>query len=685
LAHVSHEVRTPLNAILGMNELALDTQMTDQQRKYLTVVRSSAEALLEVINDLLDFSKIEAGKLDLDLAPFLLRDVLNDTLRALALRAHRKGLELVCRIPPNVPDALVGDAGRLRQVLLNLVGNAIKFTEQGEVVVGVEEEPPAMAQRPQEDKEEEKEASSAPSLGVLAALREVLLRFSVRDTGIGIPADKQERIFQPFEQADTSTTRRYGGTGLGLSIASQLVELMGGRITAESEPGRGSTFTFTVRVERPLRQPDRASLRVPAELHALPVLIVDDNATSRLALEEWLRGWRTEPTAVGDSSAALEELRRAAAAERPFALVVLDSRLVGSDPLAVAVQVRQEPALAGCGIVLLTVEDLGKELKHFHELGLAGCVMKPVQEEDLLDAICRARSLPGPGVAAEGWPSGCQSAAQAAGAPLSGRRFHVLLAEDNPYNQAVMEDLLLRRGHTLQVAGDGRAALKTLELGHFDLMLLDIHMPELDGFQVVALQRQREQSTGGHLPIIALTARSAGGERERCLQAGMNGYLAKPVRAADLFAVMDRVVSGCGAPQPAETAAGVPAGLLDPAALLAACDGDAQLLRKMCRHFQNFMPSRLAELSDALRERNPVRLREAAHKLGGMVSSFSSTAAAAAAHLERLGSEGNIEEAIRAQSQLTDIVGRLCSVVDTLSIEQLRRRREDSQGTPDRP
>jgi PAS domain S-box-containing protein len=678
LAHVSHEVRTPLNAILGMNELALDTHLTEQQRKYLTVVQSAAEVLLEVINDLLDFSKIEAGKLDLDRAPFSLRAALNDTLRSLALRAHRKGLELVGRINPDVPDFFLGDTGRLRQVLTNLVGNAIKFTEAGEVVVEVE----ALEEDGSSEHGESQDSQAPPST----------LLFSVRDTGIGIPREKQQKIFEAFEQADTSTTRRYGGTGLGLSIASRLVGLMGGRITVESEPGHGSAFLFTIRLHRPGLQPDRAVERVPSELHALRVLVLDDNATSRRTLEEWLRGWRTEPTAVGEGSAALQALRTAAAAGQPFALVVLDSHLPGTDALSVAAQVRQTPDLAACGILLLTVEDQALELSRCHELGIKACLMKPITEEELLDAICRARSLPSPVVSAasaKARPGVCASTVVAE-VPQVGRRLHVLLAEDNPYNQAVMEELLPRWGHTVQVARDGRAALTALAQDHFDVMLLDIHMPELDGFQVVAIQREREQGTGRRLPVIAMTARSAEGERERCLQAGMDDYLAKPVRAAELFAAIGQLVTGELARMKDEGGTMKKVGdsihsssfnpelsatsLLDPAALLAACDGDAELLRRICQHFQTFVPGRLAELSDALRDRSTLRLQEAAHKLGGMVSSFSTIAAEAAAHLGRLGTEGKFEEALQAHSRLTEIVRKVISVLDILSIDQLQRQ-----------
>jgi PAS domain S-box-containing protein len=662
LAHVSHEVRTPLNAILGMNELVLDTPLTEQQRKYLTVMQASENALLDVINDLLDFSKIEAGKLELDEATFSLRATLNDTLRSLALRADRKGLELVGRVQPAVPDALVGDASRLRQVLTNLIGNAIKFTAAGEVVVEVESL-------------EERAHFSAP-LDPSSPPSTVL--FAVRDTGIGIPHDKQRKIFEAFEQADSSTTRRFGGTGLGLSIASRVVGLMGGRITVESEPDLGSTFRFTIRLHQPLLQPDRPCARAPAELRAIPVLVIEDNATLRATLEQWLRGWQMEPTAVGDGSAAVEELRRSATTGRSLELVLLDARLLKTAGPAIAALVRHEPGLASIRVLLLATEEQNRELRRHEHLGIAECVVKPVFEEELLAAVCRARSIPGSGAVGDADRAAAAEAERRGAAP-AGRRLHVLLAEDNPYNQAVIEELMPRRGHSVRVAEDGRAALVALEQHHFDVMLLDIHMPELDGFQVVALQRQREQGTGRRLPIIALTARSAQGERERCLQAGMDDYLAKPVRAAELFATIDRVVSGKEAPRAREASASLNLALFDPTALLAACDGDAELLQKMCQHFQSFVPDRLAELSDALRDQNALRLREASHKLGGMVSSFSSTAADAAAKLGRLGREGKFEEASQTHAQLTEIVGKLIAALDTLSVEQLRRWSADTR------
>jgi signal transduction histidine kinase/CheY-like chemotaxis protein/HPt (histidine-containing phosphotransfer) domain-containing protein len=667
VANVSHEVRTPLNAILGMTELALDTPLSPQQQKYLTVIRSSGKALLDVINDLLDFSKIEAGKLELDRSAFSLRTVLNETLRSLALQAHRKGLELVGRIPSNVPDAYVGDAGRLRQVLLNLIGNAIKFTPEGEVIVAVE----LFGEQGRPAPGESGSEAVLDSDPLDRESQPCTLQFAVRDTGIGIPREQQQIIFEAFKQADGSTTRRYGGTGLGLAIALRLVELMGGRITVESEPGRGSLFRFTVRIRRLLEQQERPTARVPAELKGRPILIVDDNATSRHMLEEWLRGWQTAPAAVANGAAALEVLRQAAAGGRPYALMLLDTCLSGNDPIALIASVRLAADLCVTAIVPLAVEDQSKELERYQDLGIAACVMKPVQEEELLDAVCRALSLPSP-VAV---PSRSCSYALGPEADGPARQLNVLLAEDNPFNQAVMEDLLQRRGYTLQVAGDGRAALAALEQGRFDVMLLDIHMPELDGFQVIAAVRDRERGSSRHLPVVALTARSGTGERERCLEAGMDDYLAKPIRAADLFAALARAVPGEPASgQPASNAV-APSDLLDPTALLAACGEDVELLAKMCQHFQAHAPGRLAEASESLRDRNAARLLETAHKLGGMVSSFSATAAEAAAVLEQAAAEARMDAASQAHRRLTEVVCKLVSALDSVSVEQLRRQR----------
>ncbi|MGA8349115.1 MAG: PAS domain S-box protein [Isosphaeraceae bacterium] len=660
LANVSHEIRTPMNAILGMTELAIETSGSDEQRQYLTIVKSSADALLNVINDLLDFSKIEAGKLELDTAEFSLRQVLGETLRALAIRAHKKGLELVCQIQPDVPDALFGDAGRLRQILLNLVGNAIKFTEEGEVVVRIEAGPmDGAAER------DSPEGRSGPSQ---------VLGFSVSDTGIGIPLDKQQKIFQAFEQEDNSMTRRYGGTGLGLSIATRLVALMHGEIGVESEPGRGSTFRFTARFGLQPDQPDRPLVRPLVELQGLRVLIVDDNATNRRILEGWFRGWRTEPAMVADGLEAFDALWRASASGRPFPLVVLDARMPDIDGLVLAERILQSPELSQTRVVLLTSDDLHGEVTRFRELGIAAYTMKPVQQDELLEIIYRVLSRPEPietPAALPACPSGGDAPSHAPAEPAAALR--ILLAEDNDFNQQLIDHLLRRRGHDVVVARDGRKALEALDHSSFDLMLLDIQMPELDGFQVIEVLRRREQTAGGHLPVVALTAHAMKEDRERCLQAGMDDYLSKPIRAAELFAVIDRVLAGRPASEAPLASSTEPGILVDPDTLLAACDDDPVLLGKLIRVFQSNIPGSLARVQEAITRQDQAQLRESTHQLRGLLSTFSPKAAQAAALLEAMGAGGELGDAASAFETLADMIERLGPLLENLPIDELRR------------
>src|SRR5262249_40763433 len=375
----------PMNAILGMTELVLDTPLTDDQRQYLTTVKSAADNLLGILNDLLDFSKIEAGRLELDLGDFSLRSSVGNTLRALAARAHRKGLELVCNVQPDVPDALIGDAGRLRQALLNLVGNAIKFTEQGEGVVRVElEEPHAKAQGRKEEEQEQRAEKdpdfSSSEIFAFAPLREVCLHFEVRDTGIGIPVDKQATIFRPFEQEDTSTTRKYGGTGLGLTIAARLVALMGGQISVTSAPGQGSTFVFTARLGLQSHHAEPTAAQPPALLRNLPVLLIDDSATNPRILLEWLRGWQMDPAAAGDGVAAMSALWDAATRGRPYRLVLLDARMPDTDGLALAAEIRKRAELSATRIILLTSGDRPTDWARTRELRVDAYLLKPIQQ-----------------------------------------------------------------------------------------------------------------------------------------------------------------------------------------------------------------------------------------------------------------------------------------------------------------
>ncbi len=675
LANMSHEIRTPMNGIIGMSDLLSDTRLTQEQREYTDTIRHSADSLLTIINDILDFSKIEAGQLDMELLDFDLRATLDGMIDVLALKAHEKGLELTCSIEPDVPVFLEGDPGRLRQILINLINNAVKFTVEGEVAV-----------RASLDEEDDDRAT---------------LRFAVTDTGIGVAPDKKNSLFEAFTQADASTSRQYGGTGLGLAICKRLAHLMNGRINVESELGKGSTFWFTTVLEKrdPSKEPAREMLE---DIRGQRILVVDDNATNRRLMKDLLHSWGCRHDEAPETRSALNALHAAIETGDPFSVAILDMAMPGMDGCTLGAMIKQDPEIAETALVMMTSLGNSEDIPRMKDIGFAAYLTKPIKQSLLYD--CLVTVLARTSAVGETASRDIVTAETVRQGRSSSLR--ILLAEDNIVNQKVTLKFLQKLNYRTDVVANGSEAIRALKSIPYDLVLMDVQMPEMDGFEATRMIRDQASNVRDHhVPIIAMTAHAMKGDREKCLEAGMDDYVSKPVQPKVLAEAIRKLTSARPARRlekkpveqaPASTPArhaisrpepDDPQGILDAKAFLNLCDGDFEFAQELVELFLSTHSTQLSDIRQAVERRDSTALERAAHKFKGSLGNLcAAPAMEAALRLEMIGRGGDMAEADEASAVLDNEITRLKpALAPLLQGHQLVEAEHDNDGPADDP